>query len=286
MLIDPALFSVPVQQQVDASRRLRNLAISALWLEVITYPKPGLVSLVDNGSHRDMSASTFLRSAMSLRFFFEAAASAGMIGCTFSTLQRLGMAAETRMLRTTSGVNTHRGAIFSLGLLAAAAGWHLAKNAAAPETAIGEIVRERWGEELALHQRVPHSNGSRVSARHGTGGALAEALAGFPSVFFVALPAYRSVLAAGGSSNQARVQAFFALLAQLNDTNLLHRGGAAGLAYSRNAAATFLGNGGVLSPEWRKSAIAVHQECCKRGLSPGGSADLLAACVFIHSLKG
>jgi triphosphoribosyl-dephospho-CoA synthase len=114
---------------------------------------------------------------------------------------------------------------------------------------------------------------------------LAQVRAGFPAVFAVALPAYRRVLAAGGSANQARVQAFFVLLATLDDTNLLHRAGAAGLAYAREASACFLAADGVFGPHWREQAIEIHRQFCRRGLSPGGSADLLAACVFMHSLR-
>ena len=140
------------------------------------------------------------------------------------------------------------------------------------------------GRSLAAHRRDRTSHGSRASALHGSGGALAEAQAGFPSVFAVGLPALRVVLAAGGSPGQARVQAFFALLARVDDTNLLHRGGAAALADARAAAVGFFGDGGVFAPAWRERETAIHRAFCARGLSPGGSADLLAACLFVHAL--
>ena len=89
---------------------------------MILYPKPGLVSLVDNGSHTDMNAATFMRSLFALRHYFAAICRAGAQAAPFSDLRRLGMAAERRMLAATGGVNTHRGAIFSIGLLCAASG--------------------------------------------------------------------------------------------------------------------------------------------------------------------
>lgn len=267
------------------ARVIRNAAVRALQEEVITYPKPGLVSLVDAGSHTDMDATTFARSTLALRHYFSRIAMAGAQCAPFAVLRCLGIEAETGMLRATRGVNTHRGAIFNLGLLAAAAGYR-ASHGAASSGSLGAIVQARWGSDLAQHRRDAASHGSRVSAAHGAGGARAEALAGFPSLYSVALPAYRAVLGAGLSANQARVQAFFALLARLDDTNLLHRGGAAGLAFARNEARRFLAAGGVYVPAWRARAVALHQAFCTRRLSPGGSADLLAACMLVHRIEG
>src|SRR6218665_2194949 len=120
------------------------------------------------------------------------------------------------------------------------------------------------------------SHGSRASARYGVGGAQAQAAAGFPSGYRVALPAYRAARARSAAPNQARVQAFFALLGHLDDTNLLHRGGREGLAYARMQAARFLADGGVFQPRWQRRATDLHLAFRQRWLSPGGSADLLA----------
>ena len=94
----------------------------SLYDELSLYPKPGLVSLVDNGSHCDMDAGTFMRSLFALRRYFFHIAAAGAANAPFSELKRLGIAAERRMLAATGGVNTHRGAIFCIGMLCAAAG--------------------------------------------------------------------------------------------------------------------------------------------------------------------
>ena len=82
----------------------------------------------------------------------------------------------------------------------------------------------------------------------------------------------------------ARVQSFFAILASMEDTNLLHRGGAVGLRYAQEAAAGFLGQGGVEQAEWRERAAAVHRAFVARRLSPGGCADLLAITLFLDAL--
>lgn len=272
---------LPTGRATLDAKIIRNLAVRALHEELVTYPKPGLVSLVDAGSHRDMDAPLFLRSVFALRGSFERLAAAGRDGASFAVMHRLGIDAEARMLRATHGVNTHRGAVFVLGLLAAAAG---ARASCPPGASLGDIVQQRWGSALASHRRDPDSHGSRVLALHRSSGALAEAQAGFPSVFDIALPSYRTALAAGASANQARVQAFFALLAHVDDTNLLHRGGISALTFAHDIADDFLARGGVFHADWRERALVAHRSFCERRLSPGGSADLLAACVFVHSL--
>jgi triphosphoribosyl-dephospho-CoA synthase len=287
-----AVAEPPVPVATPPTRSIRNRAVRALLEELVTYPKPGLVSLVDNGSHDDMDATTFVRSTLALRRYFENAARAGQAPCSFDTLRQLGVEAEARMLKATRGVNTHRGAVFNLGLLAAAAGrslsmppsWHPSHGF--DGGTLGRIVASQWGVGIAAHRRDAASHGSRIGARYGAGGAQAEAAAGFPSVYRVALPAYRGVIAGGGSANQARVQAFFALVAQLQDTNLLHRGGPQGLAFAQAQAQAFIERGGVACSDWCDEAADIHRRFVERRLSPGGSADLLAACVFVHAFEG
>src|SRR5450830_1577900 len=112
----------------DFCRKMAREAVRSLYQELVLYPKPGLVSLVDNGSHQDMDAATFMRSLFSLRRYFLAIAEAGARGAPFSLLKQLGVQAERRMLSATGGVNTHRGAIFSLGMLCAAVAWSRAQG--------------------------------------------------------------------------------------------------------------------------------------------------------------
>lgn len=261
---------------------IRAACTRALWHEVTAYPKPGLVSLIDNGSHRDMSAAHFWRSTLALRGYFGAVAAAGSRAADFAELRELGLQAERRMLLATGGVNTHRGAIFNLGLLAAAAGY---ADYAGTQMRLGDVVMQRWGAALAGHSTNPHSHGSAVARQHGHRGALAQAQSGFPTVYGVALPALRRALLLGAAPQAARVQAFFALLAELDDTNLLHRGGAAGLSFAQASARRFLERGGVFASDWTETATQVHRDFVERNLSPGGCADLLAAALLINHLE-
>ena len=266
---------------VEADRDRAALAASAeraLREELAAYPKPGLVSHRDSGSHADMTAWHFERSIEALRPYFAAVAQAGARGAGFDALRVLGVRAEHAMLRATGGVNTHRGAIFALGLLVAAA-------AGREDGPLGERVRARWGDALLRHRGPPGSHGDTARRRHGAGGALREAAAGFPSVYRVGLPGLRAAAWRTGDARRASVHAFFCLLADVEDTNLLHRGGAAGLAWARTRARAVLDGGGAFAADWERRAIDVHLDFVERRLSPGGCADLLAATLLVDGLE-
>ncbi|MGY2048372.1 triphosphoribosyl-dephospho-CoA synthase MdcB [Methylobacterium sp. JK268] len=264
-------------------RAIATIATLCLHLELDTYPKPGLVSHVDSGSHADMDAATFRASAAAIAPFLADLAEAGAAGAPMPALRRIGLAAEVAMREATGGVNTHRGAIFGLGLLCAAAG-------AVPDPrpgALGSLVRERYGAAILDGPVLLHAPGARARRRHRVGGAPAEAAAGFPSLYRVGLPALRRARARRpGDPEAARVEACLALIADLEDTNLLHRGGAEGYAFAREAAARFIAEGGVARDDWRSRAGALHRAFVARNLSPGGAADLLAMTLFVDRIEG
>ena len=267
---------------IEAAR----LAVGSLHAELILYPKPGLVSLVDNGSHSDMNAATFLRSLFALRHYFAAICRAGAAGAPFAELRRLGIAAERRMLAATGGVNTHRGAIFSIGLLCAAYGLARARGTPVNAASLRALLLLEWGAPLAAHAQpaARDSHGQEVARRHAAGGAREEAALGLPSVFEVGLPALRATLLAGRGMRAARIDALFALMARVGDTNVLYRGGADGAALVCATAREFIDAGGTAAPDWMAAALAAHQAFVARRLSPGGAADLLAATCFVHGI--
>lgn len=272
------------RERKQGTRELRAIALCALkclLLELETWPKPGLVSHIDSGSHTDMNASMFRTSALTIAPYLQAMATAGAHGGDMSWLRAIGMQAESAMLTATGGVNTHRGAIFGLGLLCAAAGARASGRVDATIT-LGTTVATLWGNQILDGPVLLHSHGSHARLKFGAGGARREAALGFPSVYQIGLPALRRV--ARNYSKQAeaaRVEACFALIAKVEDTNLLHRGGLEGLRYAQRAARQFIAQGGVSSPIWRAHAQAVHRNFIARQLSPGGSADLLAFTLFV-----
>ena len=267
---------------------LGRLAVRSLYTELVLSPKPGLVSPRDAGSHADMDAGTFLRSLFTLRGYFGDISTAGARGAPFTELQALGIVAERRMLRATGGVNTHRGAIFSLGLLAAAAGRLFHRGESPTGARLGEAVSRLWGRAILAAAPGPigvDSHGLAVGRRYGVGGARREAVEGFPTLFGLGLPTLRETLIRTGSQRQALVQTLFSLLAALLDTNLLYRGGEAGLRLVHASARGFLEAGGVYRPDWEAHALAIHRKLVAQRLSPGGSADLLAATWFVHQVQ-
>ncbi|AWL07616.1 triphosphoribosyl-dephospho-CoA synthase MdcB [Massilia oculi] len=267
-------------------QRIARLAVRSLYAELVLYPKPGLVSLVDNGSHADMTAATFLRSMFALRRFFSDITHAGMHDAPFHALKRLGIDAEARMLRATAGINTHRGAIFCLGMLCAAIGRCHASGAALTAGRVHATLLDGWGRELGAHSvdAEAHSNGSRARSAYAASGAREEGARGFPSVFHVGLPALRRTLDAGRGMRAARIDALFALMARISDTNVYHRGGPEGASTVRRQARAFVARGGTASPDWEARARACHRDFVAARLSPGGAADLLGAACLLQAV--
>jgi triphosphoribosyl-dephospho-CoA synthase len=262
---------------------LGRAAIVSLYDELALEPKPGLVSFADAGSHDDMDAGTFLRSLFALRHFFVRIAAQGAASVDFAPLQALGIEAEARMLRATGGVNTHRGAIFTLGLLCAAAGALQAEGRPCTAARLRETLLARWGDALAARAtRARDTHGARAARAHGLRSAAEEAAQGLPTLFEHVLPALREARRAGADDRGAKLQALFTAMAEVDDTNLVHRGGLQGLLDARALARRFLAEGGGIGADACERASRVHAIFVARRLSPGGAADLLAAACWVE----
>ncbi|MES2163554.1 MAG: triphosphoribosyl-dephospho-CoA synthase MdcB [Pseudomonadota bacterium] len=270
-----------------------RLAVRSLHVELCLYPKPGLVSLVDTGSHDDMDAQTFIRSLFSLRHYFKKICLAGLNDAPFARLKQLGIEAEAAMLKATRGINTHRGAIFSLGLLSATAGLARAQGTPMTPAALRAAMLIRWGEELAMHAaaapssnspQAQLSNGLRVAAHYAVSGAREEGALGLPSVFDIGVPALLASRARGASMTHARIDTLFTLMARISDSNVYHRAGPQGAQTVRTHAQHFIDLGGTANAEWRAQALASHHAFVQQRLSPGGAADLLAASCLVHAI--
>jgi len=269
----------------DEDRQLAVRAVAALHDELKAYPKPGLVSQVDSGAHADMDFALMSRSADSLLEPFASLAAAGRCGRTFEdALMPLGIAAEKRMLAATGGINTHRGAIFSMGLIVAAVARTRACSATLSPASIQATLRQEWGASLVTHAARggdSGSHGAQVLHRTGRAGARRQAALAFPAIFQAAIPAYRQALCAGLDDNAASVHALFALMAAVDDTTVLHRGGLAADSFMRDAAAAFLADGGCAQAGWFDRAVRLHHAFVARNISPGGCADLLACAILV-----
>ena len=265
------------------------VAIRSLHAEIMLFPKPGLVSPVDNGSHADMDVALFMRSLFSLRHYFVRMAQAGARDTAFAQLKVLGMQAEQRMLVATQGVNTHRGAIFALGMLCAAVGYCHAHARPLSADSIRRTLMEQWGDALIMHSMpsavsLP-SNGTRVSRLYAVGGAREEGAKGFPAVFEIGLPQILKSLRRDATPAMAQIDALFVLMAYMTDTNIYHRAGADGAQLVKLSAQAFIAQGGTAAPAWQATAGACHRLFVSKHLSPGGAADMLAASWFVFQIS-
>lgn len=257
---------------------LADAAVDALVEELELYPKPGLVSRHDSGSHTDMDHAIMRKSAASLHEFFTEIENNP--GDFEDCLKPIGMRAERQMLHVTGGINTHRGAIFLLGLLIAAASRTSERNPAA----IRESLFAHYGQALRGHDKAmerANTHGARARKVHGSSGARGEASRGFPIIFEVALPNFRRLCADGDCRQAASLETLMLLISRVDDSNLVHRGGASGASQARKAALRFLGDGGVRNPAWFQNLQFLHSGFVSDRLSPGGCADLLAAVFFL-----
>lgn len=244
-------------------------ARDALLSELYATPKPGLVDGNNSGAHDDMDLPLFEASAEALLPYFRQAVLHGLSRGGMAALRRAGRAAEKAMFAATRGVNTHKGMVYSMGLLLSGMGRALAEGGDAVAHAAA-LAREDAEAMLLRARSAPDTNGARVLAAYGARGAQGEAAAGFPHALLALerISFYR----AQNAGNPAAL-ALCDLMAVVEDTNLLHRGGPAGLAFAQAAAARI----GRLPMEEREAALlALDGEMIARRLSPGGSADLLA----------
>jgi triphosphoribosyl-dephospho-CoA synthase len=264
--------------------RLAHLAVQALIDEVNLTPKPGLVDQRGSGAHTDLSLALMHRSAHALFPCFEAMAQASVDrepGCSLrERLAAIGRDGEQRMFAATGGCNTHKGAIWALGLLVAGAVIHGAPALPVAITCLaGEIARfpDRAAAEAATH-------GIKARQRYGVNGARGEAQQGFPHVVDIALPQLRAARTQGLEEPQARLQALIAIMAHLDDTCLLHRGGLSMLERVKKGARQVLQEGGPATKDGMLAFKKLDSDLLKMNASPGGSGDLLAATLFLDSL--
>lgn len=273
------------------TEQIAAYAFVALNQEYLTTPKPGLVDKNNQGAHKDMGLGHFFASTNALRPFFCRFAETGFLTRddypeeTFSKIRHVGIEAEQEMLRATGGVNTHKGAIFSFGLLCAAAG-RLSPENWQTEALLAECAAMTKGLVAQDFAGITLENaktaGERIFAAHGISGVRGQAEAGFPAVAEVGLPILRQGLSKGLSLNDAGCITLLHLLAATDDTNLIHRSDYNTQHQIRKDVTALLQKDPFPSLSVIKE---MDEDFIKRNLSPGGSADLLALTYFLHFLE-
>ncbi len=271
---------------LSLAERLADLAVDALIDEADLSPKPALVDRRSSGAHQDLHLGLMHSSALSLWPAFkemaEAAIQIGEIGQPLrEAIGRIGREGEVAMMRTTDGVNTHRGAIWALGLLVTAA-------ALDPSDLSPAGLGLRAGCLALIEDRQQpafNSHGAEVARKFGAMGAREQAQMGFPAVTQTGLPQLKRSRAANQGEQNARLDALLAIMTTLSDTCVLYRAGEQGLRTMQLGAQRVLDAGGSATLSGRRALHALDRQLLSLNASPGGAADLLAACLFIDCLE-
>ncbi len=280
-------------------QRISDVLLLSLILEASCAPAPGLVDAYGSGAHRDMDYAKFTRSSVAIAPSFAAMAEAGALHLgmphgMLAKVRKIGRRAEDAMFRVTSGVNTHKGAIFSLGLMAAAAGYILARRGGLDPPSIsdtvkaiacGIVARDLLCLDKSVASLASLSHGERIYLRHGLTGARGEAEQGFPTELGYGLPAFREAITCGVSLNDAMVHSLITIMAHLDDTCVVHRTSMHTLEHVvKTSARIALERGGMMTPKGRREVLDMDERLTSLGISPGGAGDLLAVTLAFYFL--
>jgi cytidyltransferase-like protein len=271
---------------------IARLATQALQAELDTTPKPGLVDKDNNGAHRDMDYALMQRSINTLHPYFVKLAQLGCADAlpTHTSIRDIGIEAEKAMLSATNGVNTHKGALFSMGLAVVAAAHEERKIAANEE----QILKERNGGEdvlvslqttiKALAASFPDTNGTHGSKAKllskGTTaikGALDNAREGYEILFAEWLPFY--IERRKERDAYTLHKTLLRIMCDLDDTNVIYRTDLATAEEVKQEARALLDS-------FSKAALKdMDRRYTARNISPGGAADMLSLTIFIGSIQ-
>lgn len=235
---------------------LTHLACQAMERELDLTPKPGLVDRHDNGAHRDMDYALMRRSIATLRPYFTQMVHSDDV----DRLRALGQEAEHAMLAATGGVNTHRGALFCMGLALAA--WHPGATAGELQAGIMRLA--------AQFPATQGTHGSQAGAAHHVRGALQMAREGYPQLFSEWLPAL--------NRHHDPMRVLLLIMSQLDDTNVIYRVG-----YEQAQRVKLLSRQ-LLEHYSLQGVEQLNAQFVASNISPGGAADMLALCLLIQSM--
>lgn len=264
----------------------------AILLEVSTHPKPGLVTRLSNGAHKDMSIFTFMMSSAVLSKAFNdlqdiGQAHRGTLAELFCKLRSYGVGAEAELLRVTKGVNTQRGILFAGGIVSAVSGYAmnmgLSRDALLPmikEMAAGLVARE-----LKNIDHAAMTAGEKLYYKYGITGIRGEVENGFPSVVNYGLPALEDAFDKGATINDALVHALISLMTVVEDSNVIWRTDYDTLLEVQRIAKNILSLGSVFTEKGRMAIAETERYFLQRRISPGGSADLLSVTITLYLLE-
>ncbi|MBQ6919166.1 MAG: triphosphoribosyl-dephospho-CoA synthase CitG [Synergistaceae bacterium] len=271
-----------------------KLALEAMLLEVSATPKPGLVDRNNSGAHKDMDFLTFMKSAASLAGSFVDFAKEGFSGGmndvppvdVFPSVRKIGIEAERKMFLATGGINTHKGEIFSLGLLSACAGYLAGSRREVNADEVMRLAAEMCAgickrDFAGVSKKSPGTltKGEQVYLELGITGIRGEAESGYLSVRESSLPALRKYISSGLSLNDAMSMTLIHIMSNAQDTNIISRHNIETAQEVVRTAKKMIESGFGLDDIRR-----LDDEFITRWISPGGSGDLLAVTYFLFKL--
>lgn len=264
----------------------------AILLEVSTHPKPGLVTRLSNGAHKDMSIFTFMMSSAVLSKAFNdlqdiGQAHRGTLAELFCKLRSYGVGAEAELLRVTKGVNTQRGILFAGGIVSAVSGY--AMNMGLSRDALLPLIKEMAAglvaKELKNLDHAAMTAGEKLYYKYSITGIRGEVENGFPSVVNYGLPALEDAFDKGATINDALVHALIALMTVVEDSNVIWRTDYDTLLEVQRIANNILSLGSVFTEKGRIAIAETERYFLQRRISPGGSADLLSVTITLYLLE-
>lgn len=290
--------------KVDLCKKIGQYAVMSLLYEVSATPKPGLVDRYNQGAHKDMDFFTFMSSSASLIYFFSDCAKLGLEYAgrnpeeLFQALRSMGKKAEIAMLEATGGVNTHKGLIFSLGTICAAASCCIEENgtgkidadamcANAICTKVSLMTKGLCLSELAsIKETEGLTHGEKLYIKYGLRGIRGEVEDGFPTVRKHSLPIYKKLKALNRYSiNDILVQVLIHIMEVNEDTNIAARCNMEVLEEVKQYAGCVLEAGGMFTAQGVQMINDMDRDFIARNISPGGSADLLAVTVMLDLIS-
>ncbi len=276
---------------------ISKLAIKAILYEVSATPKPGLVDRNNSGAHKDMNFFTFIDSSIVLTEYFSKCTESGIEFCgdnyneLLNILRPFGIQAELDMYKATNGVNTHKGIIFSLGLIAASSGLiykksrSLSISASDISNTVKKMVKNITMELENTKEKNNLSYGEKLFLRYGIKGIRGEAESGFQTVLKYSLPVLTKLINEGKSINDIIIHVLLVLMENTQDSNILGRHNMDALYYTKEIAREALSKGGFFTIEGRSFVEKMDRCFIQKNISPGGSADLIAVTLLLYFIE-
>lgn len=289
-----------MRQDNEFAHYVASIAQRAILYEVSATPKPGLVDRYNSGSHRDMDFFTFMASSSALYsglyecvlegIYFDDSDSTNLM----DRLRIPGIKCEKSMFKATNGINTHKGIVFSLGVLCGAVG-NLYRKHGKEKFFIEEVCNEVKSitkdltvkDFSGIDNKSNLTHGERLFKEYGYKGIRGEVESGFETVQKQAVPIIREWSKKRQLSiNDLLLQVLMSIMTESEDTNVVIRGGIESLIYAKSISKDFLKFGGMYQADARKKLEIMNTRFVEKNISPGGSADLLAVSIFLGFIEG